>query len=97
MNLLTCSKQPYFAYTGEISGGWLTSQIVKAMKLTFILLTAFCIQLSARGYSQNITLELKDAPLERVFREIQKQTGYGFLYTKKNDAGHSKGGYSCSE
>jgi hypothetical protein len=83
MNLLTCSKRPYFAHPGEISGGWLTSQIVKAMKLTFIFLTAFCIQLSARGFSQNITLELKDAPLERVFREIQKQSGFGFLYTKK--------------
>ncbi|WP_046368515.1 SusC/RagA family TonB-linked outer membrane protein [Flavihumibacter petaseus] len=53
------------------------------MKLTFILLTAAFLQVSANGFSQNVSLTLKDAPIEQVFREIEKQTGVGFLYTKK--------------
>ncbi|HQV55629.1 MAG TPA: secretin and TonB N-terminal domain-containing protein, partial [Chitinophagaceae bacterium] len=53
------------------------------MKLTFILLTASFLQLSATGLSQNVTISLKDAPVEKVFREIERQTSIGFLYTKK--------------
>jgi TonB-dependent starch-binding outer membrane protein SusC len=84
MNLLTCSKQDHFAKKdGELFKELLTSQTVKAMKLTFILLTAAFLQLSARGLSQNVTLAFKDAPMEKVFREIEKQTGLGFLYTKR--------------
>ncbi len=56
---------------------------MKAMKLTFILLTASFLQLSASGLSQNVTISLKDAPVEKVFREIERQTSIGFLYTKK--------------
>ena len=60
----------------------LTSQIMKAMKLSFILLTAVFLQVSAKSISQNVTLNLKDVSIEKVFREIEKQTGLGFLYTK---------------
>lgn len=84
MNLLTCSKQCYFTTKcSEIFHGLLTPPIAKAMKLTFILLTAVFLQVSAKGISQNVTLTLKDAPIEKVFREIERQTGFGFLYTKK--------------
>jgi TonB-linked SusC/RagA family outer membrane protein len=84
MNLLTCSKQRHFAANGDDkSKGLLTPQIVKAMKLTFILLTAAFLQVSAKGFTQNVTLTLKGAPIEKVFREIEKQTGLGFLYTKR--------------
>jgi len=39
---------------------------------------------SARGYSQEkITLNEKDAPLEKVLKEITKQTGYHFVFTDK--------------
>lgn len=49
------------------------------MKLTaFILLTA-CLSASASGYSQ-ITLSEKNAPLKTVFKKIEQQSGYHFLY-----------------
>ncbi|MEI9810848.1 MAG: SusC/RagA family TonB-linked outer membrane protein [Bacteroidota bacterium] len=84
MNLLTCSKQRHFtANGGEKTKELLTSQIVKAMKLTFILLAAAFLHVSAKSISQNVTLTLKDAPIQKVFREIERQTGLGFLYTKK--------------
>lgn len=58
----------------------LTKKMVLAMKLTTILLLAACLQLSARGISQNISLSVKNAPLEKVLNEIEKQTGFNFIY-----------------
>ncbi|OQP59681.1 hypothetical protein A3860_36540 [Niastella vici] len=58
----------------------LTKKIAMVMKLTAIILLAACLQLSARGVSQTLTLTLKNASLEKVFAEIQKQTGYSFFY-----------------
>lgn len=84
MIFLTCSKQGLFvANSSKTIRALLTPQIVKAMKLTFILLSAAFLQVSAKGLSQNVTLTLRNAPLEKVFREIEKQTGVGFLYTQK--------------
>src|SRR5687767_6489573 len=60
----------------------LLPQTIKVMKLTILLLTAALVQVYAKSYSQ-VTLSLKNAPLEKVFREIERQTGYGFLFTKK--------------
>ena len=56
-------------------------RIFLIMKLTVILLTIACLQLHASGYSQKITITVKDASLEEVFKKINKQTGYLFLYT----------------
>ena len=66
-----------------------TTQIEKAMKLTFILLTVALLHVSATGLSQNVTISVKNAPVEKVFRAIQEQTGMGFLYAKDlvKDAG----------
>jgi len=50
------------------------------MRLTAFLLLAACLQANARGYSQTVTLHDKDAPLEKVFRQIKKQSGYEFWY-----------------
>ena len=52
------------------------------MKLTAIFLFLFTIQLAAEdGYSQNVSLEVKNSSLKKVFKEIKKQTGYYFLYS----------------
>lgn len=50
------------------------------MKLTLFLLIAGCLQVCANGYAQTISLSLKDAALESVFLEVQKQSGYSFMY-----------------
>ncbi|MEP7257617.1 MAG: TonB-dependent receptor [Flavitalea sp.] len=59
------------------------------MKLTALFIFAATIQLQATVYSQSISLSLRDAPLQKVFKLIQKQSGYNFLYTHEllNDAG----------
>src|SRR5882757_3964728 len=60
--------------------GQLTKTLL-IMKLTAILLFAFAMQVSARGYSQRISLKVKDLPLEKVFLDIGRQSGYHFVYS----------------
>ncbi len=43
---------------------------------------AVCINASANGYSQNVSLNETNSPLDKVFREIKKQSDYTFVYTK---------------
>jgi TonB-linked SusC/RagA family outer membrane protein len=54
-------------------------QAVRIMKITAVLLLGACLQLSARGISQTITLSLKDVPLQKVFKEIERQTDFTFF------------------
>lgn len=51
------------------------------MKLTAFLVLIFCMQVSTRVYSQKVSLSLTNVSLEKVFKEITRQTGYNFLYT----------------
>ena len=53
------------------------------MKLTAIFMLAVCMHANAKSYSQKLTLAHQNAPLEKVFKEISKQTGYTFIYTEK--------------
>lgn len=50
------------------------------MKLTTALLILICLHASANSYSQKITLHENNVPLQKVFKQIRKQTGYQFLY-----------------
>ena len=50
------------------------------MKLTTVLIIAACLQVSAKGYSQKVTLKETNISLQKVFEEIRKQTGYQFFY-----------------
>jgi len=59
----------------------LTKKLLLIMNLTAILLLCGSLTLSAAGFSQKVTLSAKEVKLEKVFKEIKKQTGYGFLYT----------------
>jgi TonB-linked SusC/RagA family outer membrane protein len=55
--------------------------IILAMKLTAVLVVTAFLHVSASGYSQKITLSEKHVSLEKIFKELRKQTGYHFLYT----------------
>jgi len=52
---------------------------LRYMKITAILLLTTSLMASARGFGQ-LTLSEKNAPLEQVFKEIKKQSGYVFFY-----------------
>jgi TonB-linked SusC/RagA family outer membrane protein len=51
------------------------------VKLTAFLFLAACLHVSAKGYSQTVTLSRTNVSLVSVFQEIQRQTGYNFLFT----------------
>ncbi|MBC9929482.1 SusC/RagA family TonB-linked outer membrane protein [Chitinophaga qingshengii] len=53
------------------------------MKLTATLLLAVTLHLSAKSYSQTVTLKGKRLALYDVFNNISKQTGYEFVYDEK--------------
>jgi TonB-linked SusC/RagA family outer membrane protein len=57
------------------------TKTVRVAKLIGFMMLAACLQLSAKGYSQTVTLTKTHVSLVFVFQEIQKQTGYNFLYT----------------
>lgn len=57
-----------------------STQTIKAMKLITVLLIAACLQVSANGFSQKVTIKENNISLQKVFEEIKKQTGYQFFY-----------------
>lgn len=52
------------------------------MRLTIILLIAFVLHAGARGTAQTVTLSVTKMPLEKVCKEIERQTGYYFVSAK---------------
>lgn len=61
----------------------LLTKTVLIMKLTTIFLLAAVLQVGAKGFGQNVTLSVKDAPLEKVLNLIKKQTGLSFLWDEQ--------------
>lgn len=55
--------------------------------LIIIFLTTCLLQVSARTFAQKLNYTKKNASLEQIFQEIEKQTGYKVLYSdqKVND------------
>lgn len=76
-SLWGCITKPTTARLSVQKGG---KKLLLIMKLTAILLLIACIQVSAKGFSQGITISERNAPLEKVFNLIEKQTGYTFFY-----------------
>ncbi len=58
-------------------------QIIMRIKLITLLLLIGCLQVSARGYGQQVTLQVRDASLREIFQSIRSQTGYYFVYNLK--------------
>ncbi|TKC06993.1 SusC/RagA family TonB-linked outer membrane protein [Pedobacter frigoris] len=76
MNLNLCRKVPVFR--------WLfSSKHLLAMKLAVVLIVIGCLQVSAKGFSQIISLSEKNSTLNNLFESIKKQSGYTFFYNNK--------------
>lgn len=58
------------------------------MRLTAMLLLAGCLQVSASGNAQKVSIHRENASLKKVFTDIKKQTGFLFFYNARllNDA-----------
>lgn len=53
------------------------------MKFTAFFIVCASFTVSAKTYSQQVTLSLQNASIETAFTEIKKQTGFNFLYGSK--------------
>lgn len=63
---------------------WMTRRVktkfLLVMKLTAILLLVGALHVSATTFSQTVTLSKRTSSLQRIFKEVKKQTGYFFFY-----------------
>ncbi|MBX2922407.1 MAG: TonB-dependent receptor [Chitinophagaceae bacterium] len=60
--------------------GHLWAQTLLYMKLTALLLFVACLHVSARTYSQKVSLSGKNLSLEQIFEMVKAQTGYDAIY-----------------
>ena len=63
-----CSTVPYTSL-----------KFILKMKIIVAFLV-LCFQLQVSASAQSVTLNLENTSLKEVFRQLRKQTGYGFLY-----------------
>jgi TonB-linked SusC/RagA family outer membrane protein len=74
----------HITYCTRCSKEFLPKQLLIAMKLTFIFLFGLCLQSSAKGLAQEVSLSLNNASCKVLFEEIHKQTGISFFYNSKS-------------
>ncbi|TAN16711.1 MAG: SusC/RagA family TonB-linked outer membrane protein [Chitinophagaceae bacterium] len=53
------------------------------MRLTILLIIISTLTISAKSYSQKVTLNLRDVQIQKVFTQIREQTGCSFLWTEE--------------
>lgn len=75
MRLFICGQLKVLAQKGLF-------KIFMNMNLTAIFLMVLCFNVSAKSYSQGVSLSEKNVALEKIFSKINKQTGFTFVYTR---------------
>ncbi len=58
------------------------SKTCLVMKMALIMLLATITMASAKSYSQNVTLDMKNTRMELVFNKIEKLSGFSFIYER---------------
>lgn len=75
--LLLFTTNPESGRAGR--SGTFSKTIKLAMKFTAILLTVVCLSAGAIGHSQQVTMNLKNATVQAVFKELIKQSGVSII------------------
>jgi TonB-linked SusC/RagA family outer membrane protein len=57
------------------------TKMLRVMKLTAIILFTISLHVAANGTAQKVSLSVKGGSLKTVFIELNRQTGYNFLYS----------------
>jgi len=65
-------------------------KFIMRIKLIAVLLFAVCMHLSAKSFSQNITLAEKNSSLQTVLNKIEQQSGYDIFMQTELLAGSNK-------
>ncbi|GAB4022826.1 TonB-dependent receptor [Spirosoma koreense] len=64
----------WLAISPEMKRKW-----IMRLNITSILFLTACLHIYAAGYSQRISINERNAPLEKVLDKIEKQSGYSFF------------------
>lgn len=67
------------------TSGYLLKKMLRGMKLTFFILLAFFVRVSAESYSQQmkVSLSCQNEELSKVFKDLEKQTNLFFFFSDK--------------
>jgi len=63
---------------------WLPPKLLLIMKMVIIIMTATFLQVSASSFGQKVTLTESNISLDKLFKQIRKQTGYDFKQVKSH-------------
>ena len=61
----------------------LLTQTILVMQFSALFIFIACLQVSANGYAQKISISEKNASIQKVFKEIEKQSEYQFFYNER--------------
>src|SRR5690606_19969278 len=59
-------------------------QLLRVMKVTYLLLTVLLFQANAETLAQRLTIKKTSTSLRTIFTEINSQTGYSVVYSVKH-------------
>jgi TonB-linked SusC/RagA family outer membrane protein len=74
-------KSGLFIRSGSYANGF-NRKLLRGMKLTATLLLITCLHAAAHMKGQTVTLSLKNVPVQKVFREVSRQTGISIVYNE---------------
>jgi hypothetical protein len=76
--ILLILNQMYKIFTALKCGNMTrcTLKFLLTMNLTIVLLFVTLLQVNAASYAQEVNLSVKNAPIQEVFNQLTKQTGY---------------------
>jgi TonB-dependent starch-binding outer membrane protein SusC len=78
-----CNRLPLACILGRRGSRFITTKTMRVMQLTAIMLTVCTMTVAAKSISQSITYSGKDVPMNKVFKEVERQTNFFVLYNKK--------------
>src|ERR1700754_1505641 len=62
---------------------WRKRSVIMKINLLVLFMAGLLCQVSAATYGQKITLSKQNARLVSIFKEIQSQSGYDFVYSNR--------------
>ena len=74
------TMMPLLPFPSYILKKEFSSKIAKNLKVLGIFLFLSCLNLNALSTAQVVTMNNKEVTLQKIFREIYRQTGYQFFY-----------------
>ena len=74
------TMMPLLPFPSYIIKKEFSSKIAKNLKVLGIFLFLSCLNLNALSTAQVVTMNNKEVTLQKIFREIYRQTGYQFFY-----------------